>query len=285
MERYATPRAFREALEQRLRTASQDGAVLIDRLRRRVVFERLLARLEHAEPGLWIVKGAMALEVRDPDRSRRTKDLDLAVRQRAEDVEALLSAALTVDPFGDYFAFDVPAPTPLAIDEAGDPAWRFRVQAALDDRLFETVGLDVVERPQEISRTVRMTFPSLVSFADLPAVEVEVVEPQQHFAEKLHAYTRSYEDRTNTRVKDLPDMVLLIEDGLAPDADLYDVVAHVFETRGLQSVPEVFPDPPSGWEERYVSIAEGMDIRARDLGSAVEFVRGFWAATVEVGKG
>jgi hypothetical protein len=285
MERYATPRAFREALEQRLRTASEEAGVHIDRLRRRVVFERLLARLEHAEPGLWIVKGAMALEVRDPDRSRRTKDLDLAVRQRAEDVQALLSAALTIDSFGDYFAFDVPAPTPLATDEAGDPAWRFRVQAALDERLFETVGLDVVERPQEISRTVRMTFPSLVAFADLPPVEVEVVEPQQHFAEKLHAYTRSYEDRPNTRVKDLPDMVLLIEGGLTPDDELYSAVVHVFETRGLQSVPEAFPDPPSGWEERYASIAGGMDIRARDLNSAVEFVRGFWAETVEAGKG
>ena len=284
MERYATPRAFREALEQRLRTASEDAGVLIDRLRRRVVFERLLARLEHAEPGLWIVKGAMALEVRDPDRSRRTKDLDLAVRERAADIEALISAALSADPFADHFTFDVPPPTPLAIDEAGDPAWRFRVQAALDERRFESVGLDVVERSQEISRTVRMAFPSLVAFAGLPAVEVEVVDPRQHFAEKIHAYTRTYGDRPNTRVKDLPDMVLLIEDGLAPDAELYGVVAHVFGTRSLQSVPESFPDPPPGWEERYASIAEGMDIRAGDLGSAVELVRGFWAMTVEAAK-
>lgn len=285
MERYATPRAFREALEQRLRMSSEDTGVLIDRLRRRVVFERLLARLEHARPGLWIVKGAMALEVRDPDRSRRTRDLDLAVRERAADVEALIPAALSADPFDDYFVFVVPPPTPLAIDDAGDPAWRFRVQAALDERLFEAVSLDIVERSQEISLTNRMAFPSLVGFADLPAVEVEVIDPRQHFAEKIHAYTRTYGDRPNTRVKDLPDLVLLIEDGLAPDAELYGVAAHVFDARGLQSVPEVFPDPPSGWDERFTSIAESTDIRAKDLGSAVEFVRAFWAETVEAGKG
>ena len=42
--KYATPQAFRAALETRLKTEEIDG-VGISRLRKRVVFERLLARL------------------------------------------------------------------------------------------------------------------------------------------------------------------------------------------------------------------------------------------------
>lgn len=42
--RYATPEAFRAALEDRLKNA-QNETVGLSRLRKRVVFERLLARL------------------------------------------------------------------------------------------------------------------------------------------------------------------------------------------------------------------------------------------------
>ena len=42
--RYATPEAFRAALEDRLKHA-QNEQVSLSRLRKRVVFERLLARL------------------------------------------------------------------------------------------------------------------------------------------------------------------------------------------------------------------------------------------------
>lgn len=284
MERYKTPGAFRAALEQRLKDRATETAVPLDRLRRRVVFERLLARLEHSNAGHWIVKGAMALEVRSPDRARRTKDLDLALRGEPDDLHALIADAVSSDPFEDYFMYEVFAPTRMATDDAGAPAWRFPVEVSLDDRRFDFVKLDVVQRIEEISETARMTFPSLVAFAGLPSVEVEVVEPRQHFAEKLHAFTRIYGDRPNTRVKDLPDMVLLIEGGLAPDAGLYSVVGYVFGTRNTQAVPEVLPDPPAGWEAPYESLASDMDIEAKDLNSAVEVVRAFWATTVAAGK-
>lgn len=48
---YRTPQALRTALEERLLTQSETTGVALDRLRRRVVFERVLARLHSAEPG------------------------------------------------------------------------------------------------------------------------------------------------------------------------------------------------------------------------------------------
>lgn len=80
MNRYATDGAFRVALEQRLLSKAQSTGVNLERLRRQVVLERLLARLEAAEPGVWVLKGAMALEVRLDTAARATKDVDLGQR-------------------------------------------------------------------------------------------------------------------------------------------------------------------------------------------------------------
>jgi hypothetical protein len=44
------------ALEDRLRLQANESGVAVDRLRRRVLFERIIARLEHHEPGMWVLK-------------------------------------------------------------------------------------------------------------------------------------------------------------------------------------------------------------------------------------
>jgi len=70
---YETAQALRMALEQRLLSRSGDTKVGLDRLRRRVLFERIVSRLQTAEPGNWVLKGGMALEVRLRDDARLTK--------------------------------------------------------------------------------------------------------------------------------------------------------------------------------------------------------------------
>jgi hypothetical protein len=61
--RYVSAGAFRTALEARLRMEQTDG-VGVSRLRKRVVVERLLARLQEVAPGRWYLKGGFALELR-----------------------------------------------------------------------------------------------------------------------------------------------------------------------------------------------------------------------------
>ena len=53
--KYASAGAFRTALETRLRSEQSEG-VGISRLRKRVVFERLLARLQAVAPDGWFLK-------------------------------------------------------------------------------------------------------------------------------------------------------------------------------------------------------------------------------------
>ncbi len=286
MDRYKTPAAFRAALEDRLKQRAPDQSAL-DRSRRQVVFDRMLARLERETPGQWVVKGGTALEIRLPGRARRTKDLDMATRQDTTDGLELrgdLVRALDPDPFEDWFEFRVADPQQLADDEAGRPGWRFPVESRLAGRTFAKVKMDVVARMDEISATERVTLPGLLDFAGLPPVEVEIVDKKQHFAEKLHAYSKDYGDRPNTRVRDIVDMVLLIEDGLQPDADLYVAVDHVFAVRDTHQIPVDLPDPPLVWEERYEELAQDLDISPKTLDVAVPTVRSFWAAAVVAAK-
>jgi hypothetical protein len=110
--RYETAAAFRQALEQRLLSRSRTSSESLVRLRKTVVFDRLLARLSVAAPGRWVLKGALALDFRLGDRGRTTKDIDLVRRDDEESATADLIAAQHVD-LGDFFTLSAQkAPTP-----------------------------------------------------------------------------------------------------------------------------------------------------------------------------
>ncbi|MGI8682803.1 MAG: nucleotidyl transferase AbiEii/AbiGii toxin family protein [Mycobacteriales bacterium] len=281
--RYASPAAFRVALETRLLAQSRESGVDLNRLRRRAVFERILSRLEGAEPGRWVLKGGMALEVRWRDRARSTRDLDLALRGEVVDAAGLrieIIDALSQDNDGDWLQFTVAEPRVVLPDELGRPGWRFGVAAQLAGKTFATVSVDVVVRPDELTRTERLRLPGALEFAGIETADVEAVDRAQHFAEKLHALTRTYGERPNTRVKDLPDLLLLIEDGVTPSAEMRSAVESVFAARGTHPVPNELPDPPAAWDRRYADLAADLDIRARTIDQAMETLRAFWSESL-----
>ncbi len=107
--RYATPAAFRTALEVRLLAHSKATSLSLDRLRKQVVFERLLARLLVAAPDRWVLKGGFALDLRLGARARPTRDLDLARGDAVEQVTADLLTAQAMD-IEDHFVFAVGGP-------------------------------------------------------------------------------------------------------------------------------------------------------------------------------
>jgi predicted nucleotidyltransferase component of viral defense system len=82
---YPNAGAFRVALEQRLLNRSRESGTSLVRLRKAVVFDRLLARLVVAAPDRWVLKGALALDYRLGPGTRTTKDIDLG---RMDDEEA-----------------------------------------------------------------------------------------------------------------------------------------------------------------------------------------------------
>ena len=62
--KYASGAALRTALEERLKRASREEGIDLQRLRRQVAFDRFLARLVSASNRDWILKGGYAMELR-----------------------------------------------------------------------------------------------------------------------------------------------------------------------------------------------------------------------------
>ena len=80
-KKYDNAVAFRRALEDRLRNITREQSISLDRLRRRVTFDRFLARLfESNKPNQqWLLKGGYALEFRFHSVARTTKDIDFSI--------------------------------------------------------------------------------------------------------------------------------------------------------------------------------------------------------------
>ena len=268
------------ALEQRLLSRSSSTGIALDRLRRRVTFERIIARLQWAEPDAWVLKGGMALEVRLQDRARLTKDIDLGLRDVISDAESLherVIAALSTDLDRDGFVFTVSVPGPLADDAAGDATWRLAASAELAGRPFGRVSLDVSPRIHELTTTERIALPNSLDFAGIPSRTVEVIDLNRHAAEKLHAMKRDFGDRPNTRVRDLVDIVILAEHGLLAPAALMAEVVRVWEQRDGTSPPAVLPPLPGSWLDRYETMARELGLGTIDYGSAVAMVATLWS--------
>ena len=77
---YTTAGAFRRALEERLKKTSLTDQIDLNRIRRQVSFDRLLARLFREETAPWALKGGYALELRFK-AARSTVDIDLALQR------------------------------------------------------------------------------------------------------------------------------------------------------------------------------------------------------------
>lgn len=188
--KYSTASDFRQALEQRIKILSEGNASSISRNRKRVAYDRLLARLAVVAPNQWVVKGGFALDLRLTDRARSTRDIDLAWRESDVELTEALIEASSQDA-GDFFTF--------IIERSDEPrdrlggAHRFRVSASLAGRLFDTFVLDVGTLDDTLASIEAVSTNGLLDFAGIAPTIVPLLPLATHVAEKLHAYTRIYE--------------------------------------------------------------------------------------------
>lgn len=72
--KYQDAPAFRQALERRLKERAAGEGARLARDRKRVAFDRLLARLVAVAADAWVLKGGFALDLRLTERARMTPD-------------------------------------------------------------------------------------------------------------------------------------------------------------------------------------------------------------------
>lgn len=251
---YASAAAFRTALEARLNAAARAGGTPVGRARKVVTFTRLLARLQHAAPDAWVLKGGFALELRLTGRSRTTRDVDLDFAAGLNDATEALAAAAAVD-LADFFEFSIER-TGAADVGAATRGVRFRADARVAGRPFETLPVDVGTSPSSAIAADELQTPDLLGFAGIASPRVPAAPLERHLAEKLHALTRRYgADNPSSRPKDLIDVLLISELAAFEAADLRELVEALFAERATHELPDSLPGVPADWARPYAAMA------------------------------
>jgi hypothetical protein len=242
------------AVEQRIR-----GSVLgpeINRFRQLLVFDRFLTRIFRHFAESVILKGGLVLELR-LDRARTTKDVDLRLVGDGHELLAKLRVAGSLD-LGDWLTFAIERDADMP-EIAGRgmvyDRYRFRAEARLGGKLYgDPFGVDVGFADVLTAEPDLTPGSRFFEFAGIEPATFRLYPRQAHIAEKLHAYTMP-RDRTNTRVKDLPDIALLASVGPIDALELRRAIDATFSFRRTHPVPEAVPAPAWEWAPVYERMA------------------------------
>ena len=274
-QNYATPLAFKQALEQRLRNQTNDSASL-SRTRQLLVFDRYLARASQVFGDAVVLKGGLVLEMR-LGRARATKDIDLRLTGSPENVLANLQAAARLN-LRDFLSYEVTADARHPVmtrDGMKYEGMRFQCECRLAGKIYgQRFGIDVGMGDPIFGAPSRMIQDDTLDFAGIPPATLLIYPVVTHIAEKLHAYTMP-RDRPNSRVKDLPDIALLAGTGPLAAADIRAAVQQTFLFRNTHTAPLVLPKPPSSWAVPYSTMARHDDLRWPDLDELASVVSAF----------
>jgi predicted nucleotidyltransferase component of viral defense system len=275
--KYATPVAFRNGLDAKLRELAKTQGRTLDSLQRRVAFERFLARLFFSGEERWTLKGGYALELRLGGRARTTLDIDLNVPPPPiGNLLGVLQEAAERD-LGDHFDF---ALRRAKYDLQGPPLGgeRFQVEALLG-KPYTRFVLDVGQGDVTSSPPECMTGQLDLNFAGLEPTNIWVYPSTNHFAEKLHAYTKPRD--VPTRIKDLLDMALMLEENLvtaSPSLEL--AVKETFERYATHRMPELFPAPPEEWKAKFESDATAIALSPTEMNAWVTRLQTFYQTVI-----
>lgn len=272
---YATPLAFKQALEQRLRTSAATG-VDFGRRRQLLVFDRFLARLAQIAGDSVVLKGGLVLELRLA-RARTTKDIDLRMMGSSDEVLELLQEAGRLD-LGDYMLFEVQpdADHPeIQNDGMRYDGFRFRAECRLAGMIYSRpFGVDVAFGDPLVGEPDVVVTDDILAFAGIAPPSLRLYPVVSHIAEKLHAFTMP-RPRPNSRVRDLPDLALLATTGPIEEAALRRAIELTFGFRGTHPVPMTFPPPPMDWAAPYARMAENDDLAWKTLAEVTRAVEAF----------
>ncbi|MCK5798854.1 MAG: nucleotidyl transferase AbiEii/AbiGii toxin family protein [Deltaproteobacteria bacterium] len=234
---YFSPEAFKQALEQRLRSATKTGAEFARR-RQLLVFDRFLARVMDRLGDAATLKGGLVLELR-LERARTTKDVDLRLMGSTDDILAKLQEAGRRD-LGDFMTFEVgPDNDHPEIQNEGMQydGFRFRAECRLAGKVYgQPFGVDVAFGDPILGEPEVVVAKDVLAFAGIAPPTLRLYPIESHIAEKLHAYTMP-RNHPNSRVKDLPDIALLATVRDIDGAILRAAIGQTFVHRATHPVP------------------------------------------------
>ncbi len=280
VKKYENAIAFRRALEDRLKNIAREQSIPLDRLRRRVTFDRFLARLfdQRKQKPQWLLKGGYALEFRFHNIARTTKDIDFSIPDmkdvNEDSVRSLLQAEAKKD-MSDWFEFNIGLPM-REFDQAVYGGWRYPVEARVAHRVFTKFHIDVGRGDAVISEAEWQKGDNILQFAGIEPASVAMLPIEQHFAEKIHAFSYPRDKRPFSRMRDLVDLVLLIEQGLPNKILMMSAVKATFKRRNTHDIPQALEMPPEILEDSYAQIAEDCGVAKKTMADSFSFLQEYW---------
>ena len=252
---YLSPEAFKQALEQRLKSSARSGGDLARR-RQLLVFDRFLARVVAVMGDAATLKGGLVLE-RRLERARTTKDIDLRVVGSPDDVLAKLQEAARRN-LGEFMTFEVGPDKDhpeIRNDGMQYQGLRFRAECRLAGKPYgQRFGVDVAFGDPILGEPEVVMAEDLLAFAGIVAPTLRLYPIETHIAEKLHAYTMPRQ-RPNSRVKDLPDLALLATAQAIDAKRLREALEQTFTYRRTHPLPAAVPAPSPVWMTPYAAMA------------------------------
>ena len=275
VRQYATPLAFKQALEQRLKSSSTTGTDF-GRRRQLLVFDRFLARLAQVAGDTVTLKGGLVLELR-LERARTTKDIDLRMMGSSRDVLERLQEAGRLD-LGDHMRFEIQADNEnpeIQNEGMRYEGYRYRAECRLAGVIYgRPFGVDVAFGDPLIGEPDVVTAEDTLAFAGIAPPALRLYPVVSHIAEKLHAFTMPRR-RPNSRVRDLPDIALLATTGRIDATELRRAIETTFDFRSTHLVPAAVPAPPEFWEAPYAAMAVTDELPWTTLREVTEAVSSF----------
>lgn len=267
---YQSAEAFKQALEQRLRSAAPSGAEF-NRRRQLVVFDRFLARIMAVLGDTVTLKGGLVLELR-LDRARTTKDIDLRLMGSPVNVLAKLQEAGRRN-LTDFMTFEVrPDDDHPEIQSDG---MRFRAECRIAGKVYaEPFGVDVAFGDPIHGEPELVVADDVLAFAGVAPPVLRLYPVTTHIAEKLHAYTMP-RSRPNSRVKDFPDLALLATPREIEANALRAALEQTFTFRNTHQLPSFVPAPSLAWETPYAAMAREDRLRWTTLADVTRAVQAF----------
>ena len=90
------------------------------------------------------------------------------------------------------------------------------------------------------------------------------------------AHIFPWQDRDNTRVKDLVDLALLVHSGLVEAAQVREALQATFRLRATHPLMAELPKPPETWSESFRALASELGLPVQDLEQAHAYLSTFW---------
>lgn len=250
--------AFHKKLESQLQNYSTQTGESIERLRRKVAFDRFLARISTQDPPPFFLKGGYGMELRI-SQARATKDMDLGCLKRPSTTkdpitEIILQELQAIARFDleDHFTYQIGQPQ-NDIENAPYGGSRHSVLTNVNNQLFVKFHLDVAADflIDDIEKVPGINW---LGFYGIDAPLIPMISIQQQFSEKLHSYTLP-RDYTNTRVKDLIDLALLLKYNNYTAETFQRTLYRIFRARNTHPLPIILPEPPTSWEPPFNTMA------------------------------